>query len=127
MAKVRVRFVGSAPAALLSNTPEHPSVQFQRYGQLVELDEKVYQGIISGEFGIKLAIITDEEFSAIGHPPSELAKFGPFETHEDATQEFKDRRDAAGAVMSRNHEAASLPEAVEPSVQVMPEDTSGTS
>lgn len=122
--KVRVRFVGSAPAALLSSTPDHSSIQFQRYGQLVELDAKVYQGIISGEFGIRLAIIPDDEFAALGHPPSELAKFGAFETHEGATREFKERRDAAGAVMSRNHEAASLP--MVPTA-VMPEDESGSS
>ena len=109
MAKVRVRYVGAASAAILSSTENHPSIQFQRYGQLIELDEEVYKDIISGTYGAKLALILDEEFATLGHPESELARYGAFESHAGASDEFKARRLAADGIMVKNHAAASVP------------------
>lgn len=101
--KVRVRFVGTAPAALLSNSADYGSIQFQRYGQLVELDEDVYIGIVSGHYGAKLALIPDEEFRKLGHTDTELVKHGGFESHSTASADFLKRRDTAMSIMERYH------------------------
>ncbi len=109
MAKIKVRFIGSADAAILSNTPDHPTINFSRYGQLIELDEGVYQDIISGKYGAKLPLLTEAEFQDLGHPPDHLTKFGSFESHVRAPQDFQDKKADANAKLLANIQAVAKP------------------
>ena len=99
MAKVKVRFIGNAPAAIFSNIPECPSVQFQRYGQVIELEQGIYENILAGVHGASLPLLTEEEFQGLGHPPDHLAKYGSFESHAMAPAEFINIREKGNSIL----------------------------
>lgn len=105
MAMMNVRFVGQAPAALFSKEPGTPSIQFSRYGQLIEMDDTVYRTIISGEIGSRLALLPEEEFAGI-HTADELSKYANFESHRHASAEFISKVKLAHDLVIKNRTAA---------------------
>ena len=107
MAKVKVRFVGSNDAALLSNDPAVPTIQFNRYGQLVEMEDSIFQNIVAGEYGAKLPIMLDADFQLLGHTHDELVKHGNPATHDAAPDSFKDKVKQANQTLLEIHSAAS--------------------
>lgn len=107
MAKVKVRYMGSSDAALLSSDPSIPSIQFNRYGQLVEMDEDVFKGLISGRYGVRnIGVLLDEDFQRLGHTDAELTKYANPTTHASAPVEFKEKVKAANARLLELHAAA---------------------
>lgn len=105
--KVRVRYVGSNEAALLSTSPDQPTIQFSRYGQLVEMDEQLFYDISAGLLGARLPLLLDDEFQQIGHTSEELIKFANPARHEFATPEFAEKVKKVNKRLLEIHSAAS--------------------
>lgn len=82
----KYRYVGGAEAEIW-DTP----YKFTKFGQLVEMDDEMVGVALAGH----IHIIPAEEWDKLGFTDKETKSFTRFESHNQAPQEFIDKRNTA--------------------------------